>query len=163
RSTNRGGSYSTSRSGSGNSTTRTTTGTTRSGESYSGTRNVTRDGDEVTVNRNASTSGGASRSTQKTYEMDDGRVQSVERDTNVTGRGGQSANWEGKAERSGAGWEFEGEGHNRYGQKVEAEGYGARGRYGSGVVADVEGGRYGDRTVAAGRGYGGPVYARNLP
>jgi hypothetical protein len=87
----------------------------------------------------------------------------VERDITATGRGGQTANWEGKAERENGGWEFEGEGHNRYGQKVEADGFGARGPYGKGVVADVEGGRYGDRTVVAGRGYGGPVYARNLP
>jgi hypothetical protein len=95
--------------------------------------------------------------------MDDGRVESVQRDAQATNRYGQSASWEGKAERSGAGWEFEGEGHNRYGQKVEAEGYGARGRYGSGVVADVEGGRYGDRTVVAGRAYGAPVHAATLP
>ena len=83
--------------------------------------------------------------------MDDGRVESVERDTQATNRYGQTASYEGKAERSGYGWEFEGEGTNRYGQKVEAEGYGARGPYGSGVVADVEGGRYGDRTVVAGK------------
>ena len=44
--------------------------------------------------------------------------------------------------------QFEGEGTNRYGQDVDVEGYGARGR---GVAAEVEGGRYGDRYVAAGR------------
>ena len=124
-------------------------------------RNVTKSGDEVTVNRNVQTSSGASKSSQKTYEMDDGRVESVERDVQATSRSGQTANWEGKAERSGAGWEFEGEGNNKYGQKVEAEGYGARGPYGGGVVADVEGGRYGDRTVVAGGAYGGPVHAAN--
>jgi hypothetical protein len=117
----------------------------------------------VTVNRNVQGSGGASKSSQKTYEMDDGRVESVERNTQATTRSGQTASWEGKAERNGAGWDFEGEGHNRYGQKVEAEGYGARGPYGGGVVADVEGGRYGDRTVVAGRNYGGPVHAATLP
>ena len=117
----------------------------------------------MTVDRNVQTSSGASKDSQKTYEMDDGRVQSVERDVQATSRSGQTAEWEGKAERSGYGWEFEGEGKNRYGQKVEAEGYGARGPYGGGVVADVEGGRYGDRTVVAGRGYGGPVHAASLP
>jgi hypothetical protein len=115
------------------------------------------------VNRNVQSSSGASKSSQKTYEMDDGRVESVERDVQATSRSGQTASWEGKAERSGYGWEFEGEGNNRYGQKVEAEGYGARGPYGGGVVADVEGGRYGDRTVVAGRAYGGPVHAASLP
>ena len=153
----------TSRTTSGNTSSRTTTGQTRSGNTATATRDVTKSGDEVNVNRNVQSSSGASKSSQKTYEMDDGRVESVERSTQATSRTGQTANWEGKAERSGAGWEFEGEGNNRYGQKVEAEGYGARGPYGGGVVADVEGGRYGDRTVVAGRGYGGPVHASSLP
>jgi hypothetical protein len=117
----------------------------------------------VTVDRNVQTSSGASKSSQKTYETDDGRVQSVERDVQATSRTGQTANWEGKAERSGYGWEFEGEGKNRYGEKVEAEGYGARGAYGTRLVADVDGGRYGDRTVVAGRAYGGPVHVASLP
>lgn len=160
--TNRG-TASTNRSTSGNTSTRTTTAQGRGGESATATRNVSKSGDEVTVNRNVQTSTGASKNSQKTYEVDDGRVESVERNTTATNRYGQTANWEGKAERSGAGWQFEGEGNNRYGQKVEAEGYGARGPYGAGVVADVEGGRYGDRTVVAGKGYGSPVYARNLP
>lgn len=146
-----------------NSASRSTTAQTRSGQTVSGNSNVTKSGDEVTVNRSAQSTSGASKSSQKTYEMEDGRVESVERDTQATNRYGQTAEWEGKAERSGYGWEFEGEGHNRYGQKVEAEGYGARGLYGSGVVADVEGGRYGDRTVVAGHAYGGPVHAATLP
>lgn len=153
----------TSRTTSGDTSSRTTTATSRSGQSATANRNVSKSGDEVTVDRNVQTTSGASKSSQKTYEMDDGRVESVERDTQATNRYGQTASYEGKAERSGYGWEFEGEGKNRYGQSVEAEGYGARGRYGSGVVADVEGGRYGDRTVVAGRAYGGPVHAAQLP
>jgi hypothetical protein len=160
RSTNRA---TTSRTTSGNTSSRTTTAQGRGGQTATGTRNVTKSGDEVQVNRNVQSSSGASKSSQKTYEMDDGRVESVERNTQATNRYGQTASWEGKAERSGAGWEFEGEGKNRYGQKVEAEGYGARGPYGGGVVADVEGGRYGDRTVVAGGAYGGPVHAASLP
>jgi hypothetical protein len=153
----------TSRTTTGSGSSRSTTAQTRSGETVSGNRNVSKSGDEVTVDRNVQSSSGASKSSQKTYEMDDGRVESVSRDVQATSRSGQTANWEGKAERSGYGWEFEGEGNNRYGQKVEAEGYGARGPYGAGVVADVEGGRYGDRTVVAGRAYGGPVHAAQLP
>ena len=130
----------TQRTTSGNSSSRSTTAQTRSGETVNANRNVTKSGDEVTVNRNAQSTSGASKSSQKTYDMDDGRVESVERNTQATSRSGQTASWEGKAEREGYGWEFEGEGKNRYGQKVEAEGYGARGPYGSGVVADVEGG-----------------------
>ena len=56
--------------------------------------------------------------------------------------------------------QFEGEGKNRYGQDVDVEGYGARGR---GVAAEVEGGRYGDRYVAAGRYPGGRPWATALP
>lgn len=153
----------TSRTTSGNTSSRTTTAQGRGGTTATGTRNVTKSGDEVNVNRNVQTSTGASKSSQKTYEMDDGRVESVERNTQATNRQGQTASWEGKAERSGNGWESEGEGKNRYGQKVEAEGYGARGPYGSGAVMDVEGGRYGDRTVVAGNRYGGPVNATSLP
>jgi hypothetical protein len=154
---------STSRTTTGNTSSRTTTAETRSGQSATASRDASKSGDEVTVDRNVQTSSGASKSSQKTYEMDNGHVDSVERDVQATSRSGQTANWEGKAERSGYGWEFEGEGKNRYGQDVKAEGYGARGPYGSGVVADVEGGRYGDRTVVAGRAYGGPVHAAQLP
>jgi hypothetical protein len=157
------GSGSTSRTATSDGSTRTTTAQSRSGQSATATRDVSKSGDQVTVDRNVQTSSGASRSSQKTFETDDGRVESVERDVQATSRSGQTANWEGKAERSGYGWEFEGEGKNRYGEKVEAEGYGARGRYGAGVVADVEGGRYGDRTVVAGRAYGAPVHAATLP
>jgi hypothetical protein len=153
----------TSRTTTGSSSSRTTTAQTRSGQSATATRDVSKSGDDVTVDRNVQTSSGASKSSQKTYEMDDGRVESVERDTQATNRYGQTASWEGKAERSGYGWEFEGEGKNRYGQDVKAEGYGARGPYGSGVVADVEGGRHGDRTVVAGHAYGAPVHAASLP
>jgi hypothetical protein len=160
RSTNRA---STSRTTSGNTSNRTTTAQTRSGETATANRNVTKSGDEVQVNRNVQSTSGASKSSQKTYETDNGHVESVERNVQATSRSGQTANWEGKAERSGAGWEFEGEGKNRYGQDVSAEGYGARGPYGGGVVADVEGGRYGDRTVVAGSAYGGPVHAASLP
>jgi hypothetical protein len=154
---------STSRSVSGNTSLRTSSGQTRSGETVSGSRAVARDGDKVYVQRDLQSSSGASLSKQKTYDFDDGHLDSVSRDVSGTDRYGRSASWEGKAERQGYGWQFEGEGHNRWGQKVEAEGYGARGPYGSGVVADIEGGRYGDRTVVAGRAYGGPVWATQLP
>jgi len=153
----------TSRTATGSGSSRTTTATTRSGQSADrhprrqqvGRR---RDGEPQRPD-------GERRQQELLEDLRDGRrhVESVSRDVQATSRSGQTASWEGKAERSGYGWEFEGEGTNRYGQKVEAEGYGARGRYGSGVVADVEGGRYGDRTVVAGRAYGGPVHAAQLP
>jgi hypothetical protein len=157
------GSGSTSRTTSGDSSRRTTTYESRSGRSATATRDVSRDGDTVTVDRNVQGSQGGSVNKQKEYKLDDGRVESVERDVQATDRAGRTAEWEGKAEREGAGWEFEGEGKNRYGQDVSAEGYAGRGAYGRGVVADVEGGRYGDRTVAAGRAYGGSGYVTQLP
>jgi len=157
------GSGSTSRSYSGNTSSRTTNYESRSGRSATATRDVSRSGDTVTVDRNVTGSQGGSVNKQKEYQLDDGRVESVERDVSARSRSGQTASWEGKAEREGAGWEFEGEGKNRYGQNVEAEGVAGRGYYGRGVVADVEGGRYGDRTVAAGRAYGGRGYVTQLP
>jgi hypothetical protein len=167
RSTNRssgsGQRATTSRTTSGNTSSRTTTGQTRSGETVTGSRNVTKDGDTINVDRNVQSSSGASVSKNKEIEVDDGRVESVERSTTATDRYGRTAQYEGKAEREGNGWEFEGEGKNRYGQDVEVDGYGARGYYGSGVVADVEGGRYGNRTVVAGKPYGGPARIQQLP
>jgi hypothetical protein len=154
---------STSRSTSGDTSTRTTTARGGQGQTATGTRQVTKGEDSVTVDRQVQSSTGGSVSKQKEYEIDDGRVESVERNVSATDRYGRSAQWEGKAERKGYGWEFEGEGKNRYGQNVEVDGYGARGYYGSGVVADVEGGRYGNRTVVAGKPYGGPTYVRSLP
>jgi hypothetical protein len=154
---------STSRTVSGNTSTRTTTAQTRSGQTATGTRSVSKEGDTVTVDRQAQSSSGASVDKQKEYQIDDGRVESVDRTVAATDRYGRTAQWDGKAEREGNGWEFEGEGKNRAGQNVEVDGYGARGYYGSGVVADVEGGRYGNRTVVAGRAYGGPAYVSSLP
>jgi hypothetical protein len=157
------GSGSTSRSYSGSSSQRTTGYESWGGQTATGTRTATRSGDSIYVDRNVSSSTGASRQSQKKYEFDDGRVESVERQSTATDRYGRTGTWEGEAERSGAGWEFEGEGRNRYGQKTEVDGYGARGWYGGGVVADVEGGRYGDRTVTAWKPYGGPTYVNSLP
>jgi hypothetical protein len=157
------GSGTTSRQASANRSQRTTTYQGRGGQTATGTRSATRSGDTVTVDRSAGSSTGASRQSQKQYEFDDGRLDSVERQGTATDRYGRSGKWEGEAERSGAGWKFEGEGTNRYGRDTEVEGYGARGRYGGGVVADVEGGRYGDRTVSAWKPYGGPTYVSSLP
>ncbi len=154
---------SSSRTVSGTSSSRSTTAKSSQGETVTGSRNVTREDDKVYVDRQAQSSTGASASKQKTYDFDDGHLDSVSRDVNATDRYGRSANYEGKAERKGAGWEFEGEGQNRWGQKTEVDGYAARGPYGKGVVADVEGGRYGDHTVAAGRTYGGQAWTQHLP
>lgn len=174
RSTNRqpgsGGSWSnartsgsTSRTTSGNTSSRTTQVQTDSGRSATGSRNVSKEGDTVTVDRTATGSEGASVNKQKEYELEDGRVESVSRDVSATNRSGQSAQYQGKAEREGAGWTFEGEGTNRYGQDVEVEGAAIRGPGGTRAVADIEGGRYGDRTVAAWKPYGGPTYVASLP
>jgi hypothetical protein len=153
---------STSTSSSANAASRSTTATGYGGQTATGTKNVTRSGDQVTVDKNLQSSSGASKSTQKTYDLDNGHVDSVERSTQATNRQGQTSSWDGKAERSGYGVEFEGSGTNRYGQSVSADGYGARGAYGSAVVADVHG-PGGSRTVAAGHAYGGPVYVTSMP
>ena len=143
--------------------TRTRTARTPSGREVSGTRQITRDGDEITVDRHAASSAGGSVASRKQYEIEDGRVESVERDVTATDRYGRTASWDGRAERDNGRVEFEGEGHSRSGRHVEIEGAAARGRRGAGVVADIEGGRYGDRTVVAGRRYDGPTYVGSLP
>ena len=154
---------STERTRSGDSSYRQTEVQGKNGRSAAADRTVTKDGDTVTVDRGVTTSGGKSVDKSKEYQLDDGRVESVERDVTASNRSGQTANWEGKAEREGAGWEFEGEGKNRYGQEVEAKGYAGRGPYGRGAVADVEGGRYGDRTVGAYKPYGSRGHVSQLP
>ena len=157
------GSASTQRSSTANSASRSTNIQSKSGQSASGSKNVSKSGDTVNVDKTRQSSSGASKTTSKQYDFDDGQLGSVERQTSATNRYGQSANWEGKAERTGYGVKFEGEGSNRYGQKTEVNGYGARGYYGTGVVADVEGGRYGNRTVVAGKPYGGAAWSASLP
>lgn len=154
---------STQHSSTANSASRSTNMQTKSGQSFSGSKNVSKSGDTVNVDKTKQSSSGASKTTSKQYDFDDGQLGSVERQTSATNRSGQSANWEGKAERTGYGVKFEGEGSNRYGQKTEVNGYGARGYYGTGVVADVEGGRYGNRTVVAGKPYGGAAWSTSLP
>ena len=151
------------RSSTANSASRSGNIQSKSGQSLSGSKNVSKSGDTVNVDKTRQSSSGASKNTSKQYDFDDGQLGSVERQTSGTNRYGQSANWEGKAERKGYGVKFEGEGSNRYGQKTEVEGYGARGYYGTGVVADVEGGRYGNRTVVAGKPYGGAAWSASLP
>ena len=94
--------------------------------------------------------------------MDDGRVESVERDTNVTNRQGQTANWEGKASVKTVAGSSRAKATTATDNRSPPTAT-RPGPYGKGVVADVEGGRYGDRTVAAGRAYGGRAYAGTLP
>jgi len=152
----------TSRSASGNTSSRSTTAQGQNGQTATGSRNVTKSGDQVNVDRNVQSSTGASKSSQKTYTTGNGQVQSVDRSTQTTNRAGQTSSWQGSAERSGAGWESSGSGTNRYGQQVSADAYGARGAYGSAAVVNVQGGS-GSRTVAVGHAYGGPVYATSMP
>ena len=154
---------STSRTTSGNTSSRTTQAEGRYGGSATGTRDVSKEGDTVSVDRTVTGGQGQSVTKQKDIEVDDGRVESVERNVQATDKYGRSAEYQGKAERQGAGWTFEGEGENRYGQDVDVEGAAVRGPYGTRAVADIEGGRYGDRTVAAWKPYGGPTYAASLP
>ena len=81
----------TERTVSGNTSSRTTTGQTRQGETVTGSRNVTKDGDTVNVDRNVQSSSGASVSKSKEIEVDDGRVESVERNVSATDRYGRTA------------------------------------------------------------------------
>ena len=173
RNTQRGGSANYSKNRSGNTGSESATLTGRGGESVSGSRDVSRDGDTLTVDKQAQSSRGGSRESSKDIEFDDGRVDSVERESKTTGRYGETAERSGSAEREGyRSVEFEGEAKTSTGREADVEGVAARGAYGrGGVVADVDTKYYGDRTVAAARGpYGaavrGPYYGaavRTLP
>ena len=173
RNTQGGGRVDYSKNTSGNTRSESASVTGRGGESVSGSRNVSRDGDTVTVDKQAQSSRGGSRESSKDIEFDDGRVDSVEGESKTTGRYGESAERSGSAEREGyRSASFEGEAKTSTGREGDVEGVAARGAYGrTGVVADVDTKYYGDRTVAAARGprgaaVRGPYYGaavRTLP
>jgi len=126
------------------------------------TREVTRDGDEVTVNRRSQTSTGASRETSREVEFEDGRVEEVERQSKATGRSGETIEREREIEREGYGVaSFEGEAQTSTGREADVEGVAARGYYGRrGVIANVNTKYRGDWTTVAGRGPYGATVAR---
>lgn len=118
-----------------------------------------REGGTVSVDKTVQSSSGASRTVSK--EVKPGEV---ERETSTTDRYGRTVETEGKAERTGSGAvEFERKVEGPYGQEKEIDGVAAQGYYGRGVVAEVEGGRYGDRCVAAGQYYGGRPWVATMP
>jgi hypothetical protein len=112
------------------------------------------------MERQSQASTGASREVSKEVEIDEGRVDKVERESSATGRYGETVEREGKVEREGYGAaSFEGEAKTSTGREAEVEGVAGYGAYGRrGVVADVDTNYRGDWTVAAGRGpYGAAV------
>jgi hypothetical protein len=144
----------------GDRRTTQTTATGRGGETVTGTREVTREDDKIKVESEAQASTGASRERSTEIEVDEGRVESVERKSQTTGRGGETLEREGEIEREGYGRaEFEGEAKTSTGREAEVEGVAGYGSYGRrGVVANVDTKYRGDWNVAAGRGpYGGAV------
>jgi len=143
----------------GDTATRSTTAETRSGQTVTGQTTAQREGDTVTVDKTVQSSSGASRTVST-----EAKPGEVERETTTTDRYGRTVETEGKAERTGSGAvEFERKVEGPYGQEKEIEGVAARGPYGRGVVAEVEGGRYGDRYVAAGQYYGGRPWVATMP
>ena len=102
--------YSKNRSGNTGSESATLTGR-GAARAVSGSRDVSRDGDTLTVDKQAQSSRGGSRESSKDIEFDDGRVDSVERESKTTGRYGETAERSGSAEREGyRSVEFEGRG-----------------------------------------------------
>ena len=160
RSTRGGGNVQSTQTTQGDRRTTQSTGTTRRGETVDSTREVTRDGDTLKLEGQASSSSGASREVEKEVQFDDGRIDKVERESTTTGRGGETLEREAKAEREGYGVaSFEGEAKTSTGREAEVEGVAAAGAYGRrGVVADVDTKYRGDWTTVAGRGpYGAAV------
>ena len=112
------------------------------------------------MERQSQASTGASREVSKEVEIDEGRVDKVERESSATGRYGETVEREREVEREGYGVaSFEGKAKTSTGREAEVEGVAAHGAYGRrGVVADVDTKYRGDWTVAAGRGpYGAAV------
>ncbi len=123
RNTQRGGRVDYSKNRSGNTRSESATLTGRGGESVSGSRDVSRDGDTLTVDKQAQSSRGGSRESSKEIEFDDGRVDSVERESKTTGRYGESVERSGSAEREGyRSFEFEGEAKTSTGREADVEG-----------------------------------------
>ncbi len=160
RNTHRGGNIQSTQTTQGDRRTTQSTATGRGGESVTSTRDVTREGDTIKMERQSQASTGASREVSKEVEIDEGRVDKVERESSATGRYGETVEREGKVEREGYGAaSFEGEAKTSTGREAEVEGVAGYGAYGRrGVVADVDTNYRGDWTVAAGRGpYGAAV------
>ncbi len=136
--------------------------TTRRGETVTGSRDVQREDDKITVDRQAQSTSGASREATREVEIDDGRVEQVKRESQATGRTGETIEREREVEREGYGVaSFEGETKTSTGREAEVEGVAARGYYGRrGVVADVDTKHRGDWTTVAGRGPYGAAVAR---
>ena len=160
RETRRGGNIQSTQTSQDNRRTTQTTATGRGGESVARTRDVTREGDTIKMESQAQASTGASREVSKEVEIDEGRVQSAERESSAKGRYGETVDREREVEREGYGAaSFEGEAKTSTGRKAEVEGAAGYGAYGRrGAVANVDTKYRGDWTVAAGRGpYGAAV------
>ncbi len=188
RETRGGGSLESTKSTSGDTTTRTTTVTGREGNQAQAQTQVKRDGDEASYNRNVRNSQGDSRSSSGNVErdgdtlkyerdidrngfegeakgeikFDDGQVDKVERETKLEGPGGESIERKQELEREDGYFKYEGETKTSTGRKVETEGYVGRDIYGRPVAYGVADTKYwGDFGVARGPN-GGRVVA-SLP
>lgn len=146
----------------GNRRTTDTSVTGPGGESITGSREVTRDGDTLKLEGEAQSSRGGSREVSKEVEFDDGRIESVERESSATGRYGESIERESSAEREGNGTaSFERKAETSTGREAEVDGLAGVGYYGRrGVVADVDTKYHGDWDVAARRGPYGTTVTR---
>ena len=162
RGTSGGGGITSTQTTQWNRRTTQTTATGRRGESATSNRQVTREGDEINVNRQTQTTTGASRETSREIEFDEGRVQEIERESTTTNRFGETIEREREIEREGSGVvSFEGEAQTSRGREVEVEGVAGRGYYGRrGVVANVDTNYRGDWTTVGRRGPYGASVAR---
>ena len=89
-STRRGAQVQSTQTTQGDRRTTQTTATGRGGETVTGTREVTREDDKIKVESQAQASTGASREVSKEIEVDEGRIESVERESQTTGRRGET-------------------------------------------------------------------------
>ena len=151
--TERGGTIELSKSTQGDSTTINKSVTTAEGRTASGTKTATRDGDTINVEGRQQTGSGGSRETSSEIKLDDGRVDEVKRETETTGRYGETIEHEGEIKRDGNELDYKGKTETSTGREVETEADIFRTATGGvGAVGEIDSKYWGNYDFAHGRG-----------
>ena len=153
RETERGGTIELSKSTQGDTTTITKNITTAEGRTASGTKTATRDGDTIKVEGQQQTGSGATRQTLSEIKLEDGQVEQVKRETETTGRYGETIERETEFKRDGNEVEYKGKTETSTGREVETEADLFRTASGGiGAVGEIDSKYWGDYDFAHGRG-----------
>ena len=153
RETARGGTIEISKSTQGDTTKINTNLTTAEGRTASGTKTATRDGDTIKVEGQQLTGSGASRQTSSEIKLDDGQVEKVKRETETSGRYGETIERESEFKRDGDVIKYEGKTETSTGRKMETEAEIFRTASGGiGAVGEIDTKHWGNYDFVHGRG-----------